>query len=65
METPQRLSILDAAPILGVSPYTLRGWLQKGRISYHRLGTRIVLDRVDLEGYLAQHRVPAREESPR
>jgi len=53
-----KLSLLEAAPILGISPYTLRAWVRDRRIAFHRMGRRIVFDRGDLEQYIRQHRVP-------
>jgi excisionase family DNA binding protein len=57
-----RLSLLEAAPILGVSPHTLRAWTRERRVAFHRLGRRIVFDRADLEAFLRANRVPARGE---
>jgi excisionase family DNA binding protein len=61
MDPHRRLSLLEAAPLLGVSPHTLRAWAQARRISFHRLGRRLVFDPGDLEQFLAAHRVVARE----
>lgn len=62
MEVARRLSLLEAAPFLGVSPHTVRAWARARRIPFHRLGRRLVFDRADLERFLAANRVPAREE---
>lgn len=68
-ETPtegrKRLSVKEAAAILGVSVFTVRAWIRRRRLTFHRLGRRIVLDRADLERFLAAHRVEAREETDR
>ncbi len=61
----QRLSIAEAAAILGVSRFTLRAWVRQRRLAFHRLGRRIVIDRGDLEQFLQAHRVPAREDAGR
>jgi excisionase family DNA binding protein len=53
-----KLSLLEAAPFLGISPHTLRVWVRDRRIAFHRMGRRIVFDRGDLEQYFRQHRVP-------
>ncbi len=58
-EVSQRLSIDEAAPVLGVSRFTLRKWLRERRVPYHRCGRRIVLDRGDLEAFLRANRVEA------
>ena len=59
-EARQRLSIDQAAPVLGVSRFTLRKWLRERRVPYHRCGRRIVLDRDDLEAFFRANRVEAR-----
>ena len=60
-----RLSVEEAAPLLGVSVYMVRSLIRQRRLPYHRVGRRIVLDRKDLERFLTAHRVEAREESGR
>jgi len=62
-ERRTRLSVKEAAPILGVSVFTVRAWIRQRRLPFHRLGRRIVLDPSDLERFLGAHRVEAREES--
>lgn len=56
----RRLSVKGAAPILGVSAFTLRKWVRERRIPFHQVGRRIVLDRDDLEAFLRACRVEAR-----
>jgi len=56
-----RLSIARAAPVLGVSTFTLRRWIRERRLPYHRVGRRIVLDRRDLEVFLRRCRVEPRQ----
>jgi excisionase family DNA binding protein len=56
-----RLSIARAAPVLGVSAFTLRRWIRERRLPYHRVGRRIVLDRRDLEVFLRRCRVEPRQ----
>jgi excisionase family DNA binding protein len=58
---PRRLSVEEAAPILGVSRFTLRKLIRQRAVPFYRVGRRIVLDAEDLERYLQQHRVEARE----
>ena len=64
-EARQRLSIDQAAPVIGVSRFTLRKWLRERRMPYHRVGRRIVLDRDDLETFLRANRVEARQPAVR
>ena len=60
MEHREKWSIRETPQRLGVSPFTVRTWLRQGKISYHRLGRRIVLDQADVEAFLAGCRVEAR-----
>ena len=57
----RRLSVQEAAPILGVSVFMVRALIRRRAVPYYRVGRRIVLDAEDLERYLRQHRVEARE----
>ena len=57
----KRVSVEHAAAILGISTFSLRRWLRERRLSYHRVGRRIVLDRRDLEMFLRRCRIEARE----
>jgi len=58
---PRRLSVDEAAPILGVSVFTVRKLIRVRAVPFYRVGRRVVLDREDLERYLHQHRVEPRE----
>jgi excisionase family DNA binding protein len=53
--------LIQAALFLGVSPHTLRAWTRERRIAFHRCGRRIVFAVSDLERFLADNRVEARE----
>jgi excisionase family DNA binding protein len=57
----RRLSVEEAAPILGVSVFMVRALIRQRAVPYYRVGRRIVLDAEDLERYLRKHRVEARE----
>ena len=56
----RRLSVEQAAPVLGVSVYMVRALVRQRRLPYYRVGRRIVLDRADLEQFLQAHRVETR-----
>jgi excisionase family DNA binding protein len=60
--TNDKLSIAEAAPLLGVSPFTVRAWVRERRVPFYRLGRRIVFSRRELDDFLRLNRVPAREE---
>lgn len=53
----EKLNVLGAAPILGVSPFTVRAWVRERRIPFYRCGRRLVFSRKELEAWLAAHRV--------
>jgi excisionase family DNA binding protein len=59
----RKLSVAEAAVILGVSRFTVRAWIRQRRLAFHRLGRRIVLDLRDLETFLARHRIEAGKQS--
>ena len=59
--TPRRLSVEEAAPILGVSVFTVRKLIWQRAVPFFRVGRRVVLDADDLERFLRQHRVEPRE----
>ena len=56
----EKLSLVKAAPVLGVSPFTLRTWVRERKIPYYKCGRRLVFSRSDLDGFLARVRVQAR-----
>jgi len=60
----RRLSVEEAAPVLGVSVYMVRALVRQRRLSYYRVGRRIVLDRNDLEQFLQANRVETRGAAP-
>ncbi len=55
----RRVSVKEAADLLGVSRHTLRRWLALRLIPYHHCGRRVVLDPRDLEHFLQANRVEA------
>ena len=57
----KKLDLIQGASMLGVSPHTLRAWTRERRIAFHRCGRRIVFAITDLERFLADNRVEARE----
>jgi len=59
----RRLSVEQAAPVLGVSVYMVRALVRQRRLPYYRVGRRIVLDGNDLEQFLQAHRVETRTRS--
>ena len=56
----RRLSVEQAAPVLGVSVYVVRSLVRQRRLPHYRIGRRIVLDRDDLGQFPQAHRVETR-----
>jgi excisionase family DNA binding protein len=61
--TTTKLTVTSAAARCGVSPFTLRTYLRRGRLPYFKVGRRIVLDSADVDAFLRACRVEAREEA--
>jgi len=57
----RRVSVQEAAPMLGVSIFMVRALIRQRRLPYYKVGRRIVLDTTDLDAYLLRHRVEARD----
>ena len=57
MRKPNKLSVDEVAPELGISPFTVRRWVAERKIPFYRIGGRIVFDRKDVEAFLARSRV--------
>lgn len=65
--TPRLLSYPQAAAYLGRPEKTLRQMVHRGEIAYvksnpHRRGT-VLFDRLDLDAWIDEHKVPARSAS--
>jgi excisionase family DNA binding protein len=52
-------SVDEAAVELGVSKFTVRRWIVDRKITFYRVGGRIVFDQKDLDAMLARGRVEA------
>jgi excisionase family DNA binding protein len=50
--------IKDAARMLGLAVSTLYGWARDRRITYVRLGDRLLFDPADLQAFVERQRVP-------
>jgi excisionase family DNA binding protein len=53
------LTIDEVSPLLHLKPSTQRMWVQKRKIAFVKLGSRIFFRRDDIEQLRAQSRVPA------
>ena len=55
------ISIEEAADYMSLSPHTIRLWARQHRISYCRVGRRMLIRPVDLEKLILDGLVPAKE----
>lgn len=63
-EQAERLrSIPDTAERLGVSPWTVRWWIQEGKIASNKLFGRRLIAESEIQRLIAESRVPARAEA--
>lgn len=56
------LDTLSAAHEVGVSHSTFRRWLKEGRVSFVRLGRRVLVRREALDEFVKAYEQPARSE---
>jgi excisionase family DNA binding protein len=56
------LDLREGAKALHVSIYTIRSWTYQKRIPFVRLGRRVLLRREDLENFVNQNLVEAKQE---
>lgn len=61
----ERFNVVEAARRLGVSRFTVRALVRQRKLPAYRIGRRVVLDAEDVARFLAEHRVPARDEAAR
>ncbi len=57
LSADDKVALHEAAPLLGVSPFTLRSWVRQKRLPFFRVGRRIVFSRRDLAEFLDGCRV--------
>lgn len=49
----------EATHILGgLSPWTLRAWAYKGKVASHKMGTRLMFDRAELDRVISESERP-------
>lgn len=57
----QLVNVHEAARFLAVSPSTVYGWVWQRRIPFVKVGRAVRFDMADLERFIAQNRVRARD----
>jgi excisionase family DNA binding protein len=56
------IGVDKAAGILGLSPWTLRSWITKGKITSAKLGARRLIPQSELERLISESLVRRQEE---
>jgi excisionase family DNA binding protein len=51
-------SVVEAARLLGISPWTIRGYIRDGKLRPVRLGRRVLMEEAELERFVAQCQNP-------
>lgn len=59
----RKIGLLEAAPLIGVSPHTLRSWVRQRRVPFYRCGRRIVFSHADLDLFMKGCRVASHDGS--
>jgi excisionase family DNA binding protein len=58
MQHRQLIGVDEAAHNLGLSPWTLRAWAYKGKIASHKVSTRLMFDRAEVERVISDSERP-------
>jgi excisionase family DNA binding protein len=58
-------SVEEAAGLLGISPWTIRGYIRDGKLKPVRLGRRVLLAEDELERLVAQSQGPKQAHAER
>jgi excisionase family DNA binding protein len=56
MEEKLTIGLKDAAMAVGLSPWTLRGWIRNGKLRCVRLGRRVLIEPGELQRLIDQGR---------
>jgi excisionase family DNA binding protein len=51
-------SIDEAAGLLGISKWTIRGYIRDGKLKPVRLGRRVLMEEAELERFIASGKAP-------
>jgi excisionase family DNA binding protein len=51
-------SVTEAAEILGISPWTVRKYIRKGKLGPVRIGRRVLLEEEEIARFIAKRRDP-------
>lgn len=60
VENERLLPLREGAERLGVSIWTIRSWVQKGRVTSHKLGGKRLITESEVARLIEESRVPAR-----
>lgn len=59
-EPPPSMSATELAALIGVSPSTVYAMAARREVPHHRVGSRVVFSRTDIEAWWAAYAVPVR-----
>jgi len=57
-------SMEEAAVLLGISPWTIRGYIRDGKLRPVRLGRRVLMEEAELERFVAEGKKQNGVEAP-
>jgi len=58
-DASRKWNVEETAEAIGVSPHTIRAWLRQRRLSYLKLGRRVLVDPADVQRFLDANRIEA------
>lgn len=61
-QTTGNLTVDQAAKALGLRPATVRAWIWRHRIAYHKIGAAVRIPITEIRRILDESLVPARQE---
>ena len=62
-ENKRLATVNETAHCLGLSPYTIRSWIQKGRIETNKQGRRRLIPTAEIDRLIEEGRIPARADA--
>jgi excisionase family DNA binding protein len=62
MQNRLTLGLKEAAAAVGLSPWTLRGWIRQGKLRSVRLGRRVMVEPAELKRLVEQGRCGAEDQ---
>lgn len=57
----ENLTVGQAAQALGLRPATVRAWIWRHRLAYHKIGSAVRISRAEIDRILRESLIPAKE----